>query len=651
MTTTVVGNIDIEIAPKLAAFRAGMSQIPGITDEYADKAAEAMRRSLWTKAAKEAAGLTNKIEREAAKAAAAQEREAKRAAAAMEREAKRVAVTQAREAKRVQREQEKAAAAAAVAAARSAAEQEKSWTAVGKKVAELAGGPYARLGQVVFDLIPNANKASATLGRVAVAAGAIGAAVVGVTAVATGLVKLANSALAARDRLIEAGHAAEIPTQAIESLRTYEAATGELRTQWDLLVVTLGGDAAAVLTDVVTIMSAALEVTRNLKSAVADNNVAWGIWEGLLNSSNPKVALLAQGIQAAASGIRMLKGETDEMTASQIDYAQALADTDDEIRRKQAEAAKKLLEERKREEHDFVQGKIRDAERAAEEEERQMRAAAAAERKILAERAVAHAEWQAEVANREIEYRAEQDVMRLEVEQANADLRVQLTEDEMARRQAAEQRWVEQSRDLQAERVAAQKRAADELKQAEEMLAFATLDGFETVLGAAIDNMKARKGITRQQARALAAAEKATALFGIGVDTAAAVMQAFAMFGPPPSPAGIAAAAAAGVAGTAQAAVVMSEPMPSFFSGGIVPGSRGDAVQATLHGGEPVLNTMAADNLGPDIIAALNAGLDPLKGMGGGTTVVQIDGRDVASRVMRRTKQRPAGFVSPYGRA
>jgi hypothetical protein len=649
--STVVGNIDIEIAPKLAAFRAGMSQIPGITDEYADKAAEAMRRSLWTKAAKEAAGLTNKIEREAAKAAAAQEREAKRAAAAMEREAKRSAVAQAREAKRVQREQEKAAAAAAAAPARSAAEQEKSWTAVGKKVAELAGGPYARLGQVVFDLIPNANKASATLGRVAVAAGAIGAAVVGVTAVATGLVKLANSAVAARDRLIEAGHAAEIPTQAIESLRAYEAATGELRTQWDLLVVTLGGDAAAVLTDVVTILSATLEVTRNLKSAVADNNVAWSIWEGLLNSSNPKVAIMVQSVQSLADVVRALKGDTDKLTASQIDYAQALAETDDEIRRKQAEAAKKLLEERKRDEHEFVQGKIRDAERAAEEEERLARQVAAERLKIQQEADQAIRDQLLEQNDAEMEIREEALELVREQQREWVRERVRLAQEAANRELEIEKQLADDVDRILQQRIEDQAASEATLRDQRAEFAQAAIDSAVDITSAVTSSFDTQTKAGRKAAMKMWQWQQRAALAQVEISTTLAVLKAFEVFGPPPSPAGIFAAGAAAAQGIASGVTVAMQQPPSFFSGGIVPGNRGDAVQATLHGGEPVLNTMAADNLGPDIIAALNAGLDPLKGMGGGTTVVQIDGRDVASRVMRRTKQRPAGFVSPYGRA
>lgn len=67
-----------------------------------------------------------------------------------------------------------------------------------------------------------------------------------------------------------------------------------------------------------------------------------------------------------------------------------------------------------------------------------------------------------------------------------------------------------------------------------------------------------------------AKANKKQALFNIAINTAQAILQAIAQFGPPPSPLGIAGIAAAGLIGVTQAAAVVSAPLPAFEDGGTV---------------------------------------------------------------------------------
>lgn len=96
---------------------------------------------------------------------------------------------------------------------------------------------------------------------------------------------------------------------------------------------------------------------------------------------------------------------------------------------------------------------------------------------------------------------------------------------------------------------------------------------------------------------------KASAIFQIGVDTAAAIVKGMAIFGPPPSPPGIAAIVAATSIGAAQAALVASEPLPKFHSGG--------EVTADLLPGEFVVNRQGVSAAGRDQLHNMNAGISP----------------------------------------
>lgn len=64
-----------------------------------------------------------------------------------------------------------------------------------------------------------------------------------------------------------------------------------------------------------------------------------------------------------------------------------------------------------------------------------------------------------------------------------------------------------------------------------------------------------------------AAVEKASTLLSIGLNTAAAIMQAIAQFGPPPSPMGIAGIAMASALGITQMAIAAAKPLPQYAKG------------------------------------------------------------------------------------
>jgi ABC-type transporter Mla subunit MlaD len=87
--------------------------------------------------------------------------------------------------------------------------------------------------------------------------------------------------------------------------------------------------------------------------------------------------------------------------------------------------------------------------------------------------------------------------------------------------------------------------------------------------------------------------DKKFALLNIGLNAAMAVVKGIAMFGPPPSPAGIAAIAAAGITAAIQTAIVLATPIPKFKDGVIGldgPGTgTSDSILARLSKGESVM--------------------------------------------------------------
>lgn len=118
----------------------------------------------------------------------------------------------------------------------------------------------------------------------------------------------------------------------------------------------------------------------------------------------------------------------------------------------------------------------------------------------------------------------------------------------------------------------------------------------------------------------LFAIQKAAALSAIIMNTAQAAIKAYALFGPPPSPVGIAAAATVSAIGAAQAGVIAAQK-PPFHVGGVIPAAPGDqGVMINALPGEAVLNREATAGLGAEGVAALNSGA----GMAGNVTVEMV---------------------------
>lgn len=216
------------------------------------------------------------------------------------------------------------------------------------------------------------------------------------------------------------------------------------------------------------------------------------------------------------------------------------------------------------------------------------------------------------------------------------------TEEAFALREAAAMDWVAANTEALDSAVEAEQRLADTRQRLheQEMARIererqAKIDNVQAILGFAqagiemisfvIEAVSEKGGKAAKRAAKFA---KLAAIADIGIKTAQAVMTAFAQFGPPPSPAGIAGAAIATATGIAQAGIVAATDLPTYHVGGVKPG---ETMSRHLPG-EGVLNATATRDLGADGVRALNMGMRPT------TTVLKIGRNEV--REMQRMEQR-----------
>jgi hypothetical protein len=137
-----------------------------------------------------------------------------------------------------------------------------------------------------------------------------------------------------------------------------------------------------------------------------------------------------------------------------------------------------------------------------------------------------------------------------------------------------------------------------------------TLQTIDMVLDARLSalDLSTRKG--RDAARKVFAMQKATAIAGVAISTAQSVMQNLSAY---PMPWAWIPAGAAIAVGTAQAAVIASQP-PPFMTGGMVPagiaGQAGPADHMPISAmpGEAILNRRAVEALGEQTVDRMNRG-------------------------------------------
>lgn len=182
----------------------------------------------------------------------------------------------------------------------------------------------------------------------------------------------------------------------------------------------------------------------------------------------------------------------------------------------------------------------------------------------------------------------------LEIQQEATAARLAIETEYYAELKTLRDQNAKEEQDAARERTLTQLSVASQLTQSAYDLASARIDSMEDVQAAG-----------KSEAKRMFKIQKALAMVGVALDGAQAVIKAFAQFGPPPSPLGIAAAAAAGIATTASLATIAAQ-QPEFPTGGIVPSIDHRLIAAQP--GEAVLNRAAVDRLGPSGVDALNNG-------------------------------------------
>ena len=190
------------------------------------------------------------------------------------------------------------------------------------------------------------------------------------------------------------------------------------------------------------------------------------------------------------------------------------------------------------------------------------------------------------------------------LEQAHKD-NAEVQAEAAAARAAVEKDYQDKVEAMEA--AAAARRKAQQVQQLSEGMALTSqlIDASDTLMQSRIDNADMATTAGRVQAEKAFNMQKRLAIVQVLIDAAAATIRAFAQFGPPPSPAGIAAAAA--VAATSAISIgTISAQQPEFPMGGIVPSLDHRLISAQP--GEAVLNRQAVNRLGPSGIDALNNG-------------------------------------------
>jgi hypothetical protein len=659
---TEKSQIEIEITAKTSAYRAELAKIPGMTEAQATKAAEGMRKSLWVAAAKDAAGLTNKVKQEA-------EAQAK----AMERTASEMA---------------RANATAAKAA-------DQAWGKAGsaiKGVLSQIGGTAAQIGNLVFEIGGHAAGAAGAVGLGAAAVGALGLAVKGV----------ADEALAARDRLIETGRAAEISPEALASLDFYAARMADLRAEADGLKVALGSEVAATITGAADVATDAAASFSGWNDEISLANQGMSLLNAVLHPTTGamKLAIYAANqhghelanAEAAANDyteqMRALGLVEEDAVVDAEHQAALLRETIEERRKATAEqraatdAAREAASERaklialneqdlkqieaaKKKRADAANAEIAEIGRLREAAE--MRSAAAESRDELVAATT-------DLADRMTEYSGSWDHVTAVVQQVAEDMApivsqvadiadtvTQMIED-------AAERQIDALGESAEAQVQAASDAADAWReQQEELIAGqleageidqATADAKLALMEGQFEAYKARAESQaedeRKRAGELFRQQQKLALAMVPVHVAQGLLMSTATLGPPVPPnfVGIAGAAAVIATGIAEGLSIANASPPAFPTGGLT-STRGGPDHRNLiatQDNEFVVNQRGVSAAGMDALSRLNEG----RGGMGQQVNITLNRRIIASAIVdasgRANLDPRAGVRNPFGR-
>jgi hypothetical protein len=541
----------LEFEANLAGMQQALASIPGMTEKEAKEAVRQLRKSFLTaeKAAKKAAKVSGKAFKKTQKDVEDTGEGLKRIA-----------------------------------------------QAVGGKTGEMAGRVEA-LGQSVKAL-------ASPMGLAA-------AAVVGVTAATVALTAAAVKAVMAADELVE-------ELKGLEDLRGFEpiepeqlASIETFNTSLDALAA-IGKQAAVVYAAefgpaleqmavrVVAASLAGLDFLRFIGNSIEGfEEFRFAMIQHMLTPMDllsERLIAVAAIDDAAVSGFDIV-----DMFGDYTPRARELIGTLDELADAEEQTAKAT--EKHATARDVLNASVKQGNRDQElrVEALKQAADASAELKSITDEAVKGQLTEGQKLQREY---ADQLIAIHKLEQAHKD-NAEVQAEAAAARIAVEKDYHDKVAAMEA--AAAAERKAQQVQQLNAGLALTSqlIDASDTLMQSRIDNADMATTAGRVQAEKAFDMQKRLAIVQVLIDAAAATIRAFAQFGPPPSPAGIAAAAA--VAATSAISIgTISAQQPEFPMGGIVPSLDHRLISAQP--GEAVLNRQAVNRLGPSGIDALNNG-------------------------------------------
>jgi hypothetical protein len=269
----------------------------------------------------------------------------------------------------------------------------------GQKVANLLGGPFGDLADIVFDLGESASGATAAIGGLG--ASVLGA-VVGVAALSYAGVQLASAADEAAHRLEKAGLASLIPAESRQSIDDYRSATEGLRNQVDLLAVTLGGPLLSAVAKASDLLTAGLVGVRDALSPIASAALAgWNATEGLrtvliaISPAGLPLLAVSEMFDRIAEHGKAAREETEKV-ADQFKALDSVIDdlaAEEDRRRESAKRGEQLLADARRKAHDEAVRQAKERQRLQEQETARVRAEMLAwnDAQIAAEQAAGNA--------------------------------------------------------------------------------------------------------------------------------------------------------------------------------------------------------------------------------------------------------------------
>jgi len=588
-------------------------------------------------------------------------------------------------------------AAAQISAAKQATKSAKqagnAWKDAGesaKQAAEGIGGTFGAGAGGVEKLVRSFDALSKVVGPIPAALGAVGLGMVGITlavgAGAAAIVAFINSADEAIERLDEIAGTEPLPAATIQALKEWDKAALGAEASGLRLKVLLAGELADAFQDSVPIMADAAD-------GLADMVGIIGQAKGLADSTRPALRAMSNVISLGASEMAIYRLGLDDMgdrgraaadeltnlakSATSVNLAleptlkmfEAIEKAD------AAKAAKALADETKAaaaaakkqaealaevnsfiaEEAAFFQGLKDDEIELAGVEAKRVAEQLVAEKELRTERQKAHAERidaanaAADAANAAAEAEAERRKLTVDgvaqLASASIGLFGEIAESQIAAQQEVADRAKGNIQNLQ-EQIKSTFDGQKEMRTAEEQ---AAAESTRAELKSKIAARRANLQDARQQAKKAGKAQKALGRLDVGVNTAAAVTKAFALFGP--GPAGIAGAATAALQGATQLAVINRQQLPQFHTGDTPTAasftSTPDETLSRKVPGESTLNKRATDAIGRDAVDELNK--TGGSRMGSTTNTIILDGRVISKAVRRDVARRGPGALGLRG--